>query len=142
MQVSHEAGRSSGVPNAAHGMMVRPTLGRIRFAAVVVASALTLGLGACTDPTFIGVQDYGEIRGNVVDQKGAPLGSAIVSVGSLATIRSNADGSFVLPHVPVGEQVVNARLDPYGPGTVTVIVTKDKSVSADNIVLTKQTSNP
>ena len=117
-------------------------VGRRRFTAAVATFALTLGLAACTDPTFIGVQDYGEIRGNVVDQKGAPLGGAIVSVGSLATIRSNSDGSFALPHVPVGEQVVNARLDPYGPGTVTVIVAKDKSVSADNIVLTKQTSNP
>ena len=124
-------------------MLVRQSAGRFRlvgaFAAVI---ALAASLGGCTDPGYIGVQDYGEIRGNVVDQKGAPLGGAIVSVGSLATIRSNADGSFVLPHVPVGEQVVNARLDPYGPGTVTVIVAKAKSVSADNIVLTKQTSNP
>ncbi len=123
-------------------MSVRPIAGRARFTAAFAAAVALVALGGCTDPSFIGVQDYGDVRGNVVDQKGAPLGGAIVSVGSLATIRSNSDGSFVLPHVPAGEQIVNARLDPYAPGTVTVIVKKNDSVSADNIVLTKGTSNP
>jgi hypothetical protein len=47
-----------------------------------------------------------------------------------------------LPHVPSGEQTVNASLGGYATGSATVIVTKDKQVSAGNIVLTQVTSNP
>ncbi len=90
------------------------------------ALATLLGAKGC-DPNYIGVQDYGSIAGNVVDQKGTPLASAIVSVGSLATIRSDAKGGFVLPHVPVGEQTVQAQAAGYISGSVTVIVAKDKT---------------
>jgi hypothetical protein len=128
-------------------MIDRPNTGRSRFSAVFAAAggalALVSLLGAkgC-DSNYIGVQDYGSIQGNAVDQKGRPLSGAIVYVGSLATIRSSPDGSFLLPHVPSGEQTVNASLGGYATGSATVIVTKDKQVSAGNIVLTQVTSNP
>ncbi|MDQ2908982.1 MAG: carboxypeptidase-like regulatory domain-containing protein [Candidatus Eremiobacteraeota bacterium] len=118
-------------------------LARAAFVAALGLGAFTTLLGAkgC-DPNYIGVQDYGSIAGNVVDQKGAPISSAIVSVGSLATIRSDAKGAFVLPNVPVGEQTVQAESAGYVTGSVTVIVTKDKSVSAGNIALTASTTTP
>ncbi len=123
----------------------RPFVGRSRFNAVLAAGALAivtlLGAKGC-DPNYIGVQEYGSIQGNTVDQKGRPLSGAIVYVGSLATIRSSPDGSFLLLHVPSGEQVVNASLGGYQTGSATVIVTKDKQVAAGNIVLTQVTSNP
>ncbi len=116
---------------------------RVAFAAALSLGALVTLLGAkgC-DPNYIGVQDYGSIGGNVVDQKGVPIPQAIVSVGSLVTIRSDSKGAFVLPHVPVGEQSVQAQAAGYASGSVTVIVAKDKDVSAGNIVLTATTTNP
>jgi hypothetical protein len=75
-------------------MIDRPNTGRSRFSAVFAAAggalALVSLLGAkgC-DSNYIGVQDYGSIQGNAVDQKGRPLSGAIVYVGSLATIRSS-----------------------------------------------------
>ncbi len=116
---------------------------RAAVGALLGAAAFTTLLGAkgC-DPNYIGVQDYGSIQGNAVDQKGRPLSGAIVYVGSLATIRSGPDGSFLLPHVPSGEQTVNASLGGYQTGSATVIVAKDKQVSAGNIVLTQVTANP
>ncbi len=125
----------------------RPFAGRSRLNAplggllAVVALSTLLGAKGC-DPNYIGVQDYGSIQGNAVDQKGRPLAGAIVYVGSLATIRSAPDGAFLLPHVPSGEQTVNASLGGYQTGSATVIVTKDKQVSAGNIVLTQVTANP
>ncbi len=109
--------------------------------AFATAAIGLLGAKGC-DPNDIGVQDYGSIQGNTIDQKGRPLGGVIVSVGSLATIRSNPDGSFLLPHVPTGEQAVDASLGGYRTGTVTVIVAKMKQVAAGNIVLDQLTANP
>lgn len=128
-------------------MTDRRVMSRSRFslffgvAGGAVALVTLLGAKGC-DSNYIGVQDYGSIQGNAVDQKGRPLGGAIVYVGSLATIRSAPDGSFLLPHVPSGEQTVNASLGGYQTGSATVIVTKEKQVSAGNIVLTQVTSNP
>ncbi len=123
-------------------LAARP-LSRSNFVATLGLGGLLTLVGAkgC-DPNYIGVQDYGTIGGNVVDQKGAPIADAIVSVGSLATIRSDPKGGFVLPHVPVGEQTVQAQAAGYASGSVTVIVAKDKDVSAGNIVLTSTTTNP
>jgi hypothetical protein len=128
-------------------MVDRRVFGRSRFtgacAAALGSAALLTLLGAkgC-DSNYIGVQEYGSIQGNAVDQKGRPISGAIVYVGSLATIRSGPDGSFLLPHVPSGEQTVNASLGGYQTGSATIIVTKDKQVSAGNIVLTQLTWNP
>ena len=123
-------------------LATRPLLRSAFVAALGLGSLLTLvGAKGC-DPNYIGVQDYGTIGGNVVDQKGAPIADAIVSVGSLATIRSDARGGFVLPHVPAGEQTVQAQAAGFASGSVTVIVAKDKNVSAGNIVLTGTTTNP
>lgn len=120
----------------------RPLPQALFVAALAVGAFATLiGAKGC-DPNYIGVQDYGSIAGNVVDQKGAPVTSAIVSVGSLATIRSDPKGAFVLPEIPVGEQTVQAQAAGYVTGSVTVIVTKDKNVSAGNIVLTASTTTP
>jgi len=106
-----------------------------------VAIVTLLGAKGC-DPSEIGVQEFGSIQGNAIDGRGKPLQGAVVSVGSLATIRSNDDGSFLLAHIPSGEQVVSASLGGYKTGTVTVIVRKDKEVAAGNIVLEQLTANP
>lgn len=102
-------------------------------------------LGGCANPNFIGVQDYGTIIGNVVDSAGKPINGALVSsTGTSSTFRSVADGSFTLPQVAVGTQtlVVSAPGFAAPAAPVTVVVTKDASVSAGNIALPSMTSIP
>ncbi len=125
-------------------MTLRSPFARSRtLGAVFGALALTTLVGAkgC-DSNYIGVQDYGSIQGNAVDQKGKPVVGAIVYVGSLATVHSDQHGAFLLEHVPAGEQTVNSSLGGYATGSATVIVRKDKQVAAGNVVMTQLTTSP
>jgi hypothetical protein len=117
---------------------------RRRLRALLLAGA-TLAIAGCANPNFIGVQDYGYIVGNVVDQGGKPIAGALVSTtGTTYTANSNPDGSFNLQHVATGEQTISVTAAGYSrPATpITVIVVKDQGVSAGNIALTSQTTIP
>lgn len=112
---------------------------------VLLGLVCTSALCACANPNFIGVQDYGTIIGNVVDTTGKPIVGALVSAtGTSSTYRTNGDGSFSLPQVAVGAQTVNVSAAGYGPPTTqpSVVVAKDMTVAAGNIVLPSITSAP
>jgi hypothetical protein len=110
---------------------------------IVVAGFALLALSGCADPSLIGVQDYGTVYGNAVSSTGQPLSSALISsTGTTTTVQSAPNGSFTLTNVAVGEQTVTASAPGYATATADVIVTKDQSVNAGNIVLTVETNTP
>ena len=126
-------------------MMHRPHALRLRlrfgplatFGTMLVLVALIAG---CANPNFIGVQDYGTIYGNIVDDTGKPINGALVSAtGSQSTFRSGADGSFRLPQVSAGTQMVSVSATGFGPPSapVSILVVKNTEVSVGNIVLPK-----
>ncbi len=102
--------------------------------------ALAFALTGCADPNFIGIQDFGYIVGNVVDQNGKPVQGALVTstgvTGAPATTGPN--GSFSIQNVAVGQQTVTVN-PPGGysapAAPITVIVVKGQGVSAGNIVI-------
>jgi hypothetical protein len=107
---------------------------RVKLAAAAALLGIVVLLGAngggCSQPGVVGVQDYGSIAGRVLDATtNRPIADALISVGSLFTTSSDAQGGFVLDHVPIGQQTVAVRDAGYHDVDVTVMVTKDQSVS-------------
>jgi hypothetical protein len=100
-----------------------------------------LGAKGC-DSNYIGVQDYGSVIGNVVDQSGKPIANAFVrTTGSTATSTTDARGGFYIQHIAVGEQTLTAYAAGYtGQATIDVIVVKDKTASAGNLELLSTTA--
>lgn len=116
------------------------TPSRFRRGAFLAFGALSLAaLTRCANPNFIGLQDFGTINGNVVDQNGKPIAGALVSsTGSGQNgVSTQSNGAFNLINVAVGEQTVTAQAAGYGtPAQATVIVVKNQNVTAGNLVLT------
>jgi hypothetical protein len=110
--------------------------------ALAAIGLLTLSLAGCANPNFIGVQDFGYIVGNVVDQNGKPVANAFVTstgASGAASVSTGPNGGFTIQNVAVGEQQVTVTppagyAAPAG-GPVTVIVVKNQGVSAGNIVI-------
>src|SRR5215469_163018 len=76
----------------------------------------------------VGVQDYGSVTGRVLDaSNNQPIGNAIVSVGSLYTGTADANGAFTLQHIPIGQQVVTARMPGFTTTSRTISVKKDQT---------------
>jgi hypothetical protein len=93
---------------------------------------LLFALGDSCSPQagVVGVQDYGQVVGRVLDaMTNRPIGNALVSVGSLYAASADARGAFTLRRVPAGDQTVTARSPGYLSGTGDVTVLKDKAVS-------------
>ena len=109
---------------------------------VVLSFVLAGSLTGCPNPNFIGVQDYGYIVGNVVDQNGKAIPNALVTAtGTNGTARTGPNGQYSLQNVATGEQTVTASAPGYQPQSspITVIVVQGQGVSAANIVLQSAT---
>ncbi len=125
-------------------MIYRPLWPRLRLthgprAILAVALVALATLAGCTNPSFIGVQDYGTIYGNVVDAAGKPIAGALVSAtGTQSTYNSVGNGSFRLSQVAIGTQTVHISAPGYtSPATdVSVLVVKNGETPAGNITLT------
>lgn len=105
---------------------------------VVLGMVLLFALGDACSPTpgVVGVQDYGQVTGRVLDaMTNRPIPGALVSVGSLYTASADARGAFLLGKVPAGDQTVTARAPGYSYGTADVTVDKDKTASAGYVRL-------
>lgn len=99
---------------------------------------LLFALGDSCSPTpgVVGVQDYGQVTGRVLDaMTNRPIPNALVSVGSLYAASADARGAFTLSKVPAGDQTVTARAPGFGYATADVTVFKDKTVSAGYVRL-------
>lgn len=94
-----------------------------------------LGDACSPPPNVVGVQDYGRVTGRVLDATtNRPIASAIVSVGSIYTIRSDVNGGFMLRSV-AGDQTVTARAAGYTTATADTTIPKDGIVSIGYIRL-------
>ncbi|MBV8639026.1 MAG: carboxypeptidase regulatory-like domain-containing protein [Candidatus Eremiobacteraeota bacterium] len=94
----------------------------------------------------VGVQDYGQVTGRVLDaMTNRPIANAIVSVGSLFTATADANGAFILPHIPIGQQTVSARMPGFSTDSAPVRVRKGETSQAGYLRLvpiTKPASVP
>jgi|SRR5579884_1275611 len=84
----------------------------------VLGFVLLLSLGAngggCSNPNAVGVQQYGSIVGRVLDAtNNRPMSGVLVSVGSLYTAYTDANGGFTLSNIPIGMQQVTASAPGY-----------------------------
>ena len=112
--------------------------------AAVVAVFIGSTFAGCANPNYIGVQDYGYVVGNVVDQNGKPIPDALVTAtGTNNTAHTGPTGGYNLQGVAAGEQTVTAYAAGYQSqaSPITVIVVKDQGVTAPNIVLTSVASS-
>ncbi len=107
------------------------------LASVLLLGAASNGGGCGYDPNRIGIQEYGSVVGRVIDAKTqAPVGNAIVSVGSTLTASAGAQGEFTLQRVPIGTQEVTATAGGYLTTSVKAVVVKDQTTQVDYIRLT------
>lgn len=108
----------------------------MRYAVLGMILLFALGDGCSPSPGVVGVQDYGQVTGRVLDaMTNNPIPSALVSVGSLYATAADPKGAFNLPRVPAGDQTVTARAPGYIAATADVTVHKDKGVSIGYIRL-------
>src|SRR5436309_2306835 len=96
-------------------------ISRGRFAILVVASLLSTSLARPSITTAQQATPTGSIGGKVVDELGAPVVGAQVSVdrSSIGTW-TLADGAYVLARVPVGTHTIRVRLMGYRPDSASV----------------------
>ncbi|MBV8689265.1 MAG: carboxypeptidase-like regulatory domain-containing protein [Candidatus Eremiobacteraeota bacterium] len=105
----------------------------------LLAFVLLLGAqgGGCSNPNDIGVQDYGNVTGRVLDAKtNQPINGALIAVGSTVTATTDAQGGFTLTQVPAGTQTVTVSAAGYTTLTQTATVKKDQTTQLDYVKLT------
>jgi outer membrane receptor protein involved in Fe transport len=90
---------------------------------------------AAASPTIARGQEAaqtGTISGKVVDENGAPVASAQLSLRrpALAT-QSRSNGQYVLDRVPAGSQTIQVRMLGFRPDSATVTVTAGQTVNQD-----------
>jgi Carboxypeptidase regulatory-like domain len=101
----------------------------MRYVVLGMIFLFALGDGCSPTPNVVGVQDYGQVTGRVLDaMTNQPIPSALVSVGSLYTTTADPKGAFTLIRVPVGDQTVTARAPGYNSATADTTVLKDQAV--------------
>jgi hypothetical protein len=98
---------------------------------LILGFVLLLTLGDSCNNGVVGVQDYGNVTGRVLDaMTNRPIANAIVSVGSLFVSTADAQGGFTIPHVPIGRQKVTARMPGFTTETMFVLVKKDATAQS------------
>lgn len=109
---------------------------RMRYAVLGMLLLFALGDGCSPTPNVVGVQDYGQVTGRVLDaMTNRPIPNALVSVGSLYTTTADANGAFTLTRVPIGDQTVTARAPGYDFATGDTTVIKDQTASVGYVRL-------
>jgi len=107
----------------------------MRYAILGMLLLFALGDACSPPPNVVGVQDFGRVAGRVLDATtNRPIPSALLSVGSLYTIRSDVNGAFILRAV-AGDQTVTARAAGYTTATADTTIPKDATVSIGYIRL-------
>ncbi len=113
---------------------------------LVLGLVVFLAMGDSCGGGPIGVQDYGSVTGRVLDATtNRPISAAIVSVGSLYTASADGYGAFTMAHIPIGQQIVTARMPGFTTATITLRIRKDEVSQAGYlrlVPLTKPDSVP
>jgi hypothetical protein len=112
----------------------------------VLGFVLLFALGDGCSSGVVGVQDYGNVAGRVLDATtNKPIANALVSVGSLFTANANVQGAFNIPHIPIGNQTVTARSPGFTTDSADIEVLKNKTAQIGYLRLvpvTKPYSQP
>lgn len=104
------------------------------LALVLILGAAGNGGGCSSNPNGIGVQDYGSVTGRVLDAtNNRPVGNALVSVGSLYTVYTDALGGFTLSNIPIGSQEVTASAPGFDRASATARVRKGRTANVSYI---------
>jgi hypothetical protein len=112
----------------------------MRNAVLGMLMLFALGDSCSPPPNVVGVQDFGRVVGRVLDaMTNRPIANALVSVGSLYTVRADVNGAFNLRAV-AGDQTVTARAAGYTTATADTTITKDGTVSIGYIRLVPLTA--
>ncbi len=112
----------------------------MRYAVLGMLLLFALGDGCSPPPSVVGVQDFGRVTGRVLDaMTNRPIPNALVSVGSIYTIRADVNGAFLLRAV-VGDQTVTARSAAYQTAAAQATIEKDATVSIGFIRLVPLTA--
>lgn len=108
----------------------------MRYLVLGMLVLFSLGDGCSPSPGVVGVQDYGQVTGRVLDaMTNRPIPGALVSVGSLYTTSADARGAFLIEKVPAGDQTVTARVPGYSTAEGDVTVLKDRTASVGYVRL-------
>ena len=84
---------------------------------------------------------FGDISGTVSDPNGAPLDSAIVSVGGTKDT-TGSDGTYMLMNLTVGSQIVTVSRSNFASETATVNVLAQAEATVQNFVLSPDMPSP
>jgi hypothetical protein len=107
----------------------------MRYAVLGMLFLFALGDGCSAPANVVGVQEFGRVAGRVLDATtNRPIPNALLSVGSLYTVRADINGGFVLRSVD-GDQTVTARAAGYATATADTTIPKDGTVSIGYIRL-------
>ena len=107
----------------------------MRYALLGMLLLFALGDACSPPPNVVGVQDFGRVDGRVLDaMTNRPIPNALLSVGSLYTVRADVNGGFTLRAV-AGDQTVTARAAGYSTATADTTIPKDGTVSIGYIRL-------
>jgi len=107
---------------------------------LVLGLVVLLTMGDSCNNGVVGVQDYGSVTGRVLDATtNRPIANAIVSVGSLFVTTADGLGAFTIPHVPIGQQAVTARMPGFTTDSATVRVRKDQTTQVGYLRLVSLT---
>jgi outer membrane receptor protein involved in Fe transport len=106
---------------------------RFSFALPLVGlAALLLTLAPVRDAAAQEAAQTGSVSGRVVDQEGAAIAGAQVFLVSPAIgTQARADGRYVLSRVPVGTQVLRARMLGFQPDSASVTVVAGQEATQD-----------
>lgn len=103
-----------------------------RLATVAAASVLVL---LAARPVWAIAQEAaptGSIGGRIVDEQGAPIaGAQVFLIRPAIATATRTDGGYLLSRVPVGAQILRARLLGFRPDSASVTVTADQQVTQD-----------
>jgi hypothetical protein len=96
------------------------------------AAACAAVLAGCGDYGVPPAQNYATVAGTVTDaSSGQPIGGATVTVDSVLTVTTTADGAFKLTNVPPGPFDYAASADGYQPATGSGTATVGTALTLD-----------
>lgn len=111
-----------------HGMPPPPDpmRGRRRMRALIVVMSVIFGalfiVNVIQLRSFTLARGNGTISGQVVDARGAPVVAELIVERTELVVRSDAEGRFVLPQVPVGDHLLVVARDGVGVEYPVVVV--------------------
>ncbi|MDE2482818.1 MAG: carboxypeptidase regulatory-like domain-containing protein [bacterium] len=115
----------------------------MRMRNLVLGLVMLLALGDSCSNNVVGVQDYGSVTGRILDATtNRPIANALVSVGSLYTGSADPQGAFTLQNIPIGRQIVTARMPGYTTDSHQILVRKDRVAAAGYLRLVPLTVPP